>query len=183
MWLVDPSRWVSARSCARVRVRARVRGSAHADAFVCAHATPSFSSSHHSFPHAVRLPPAPPRAGYNDTLSQFDFLLVQMNVSYVDLVLNHWPTSPATPTVDPLCDPAKNATYDAKACRLSTWRAYVEIFSSGKARASGVAGHVLDFIVDGGMCAAAASTRVADASGRRMLCAAPAASDKGREFP
>ena len=77
-----------------------------------------------------------------------------MNVSYVDLVLNHWPTSPATPTVDPLCDPAKNATYDAKACRLSTWRAYVEIFSSGKARAIGVANYGisdLQEIIDAGM--------------------------------
>jgi len=79
--------------------------------------------------------------GYNDTLQQFDFLLEQMNTPYVDLVLNHWPTSPASPTVDPLCDPAKNATYDKKACRLSTWRAYVEIFQSGRAKAIGVANY------------------------------------------
>lgn len=43
-------------------------------------------------------------------------------LTYVDLLLNHWPTSPASPTIDPLCDP-KKATYDAKGCRLSTWRA------------------------------------------------------------
>ena len=92
--------------------------------------------------------------GYNDTLDQFDFLLQQMNVSYVDLLLNHWPTSPATPTVDPLCDPAKNATYDKKACRLSTWKAYVEIFNSGKSRSIGVANYGisdLQEIIDAGM--------------------------------
>ena len=92
--------------------------------------------------------------GYNDTLSQFDFLLEQMNTTYTDLLLNHWPTSPASPTVDPLCDPKKPATYDAKACRLSTWRAYVEIWTSGKSRAIGVANYGisdLQEIIDAGM--------------------------------
>lgn len=56
--------------------------------------------------------------GYNDTLSQFDFLLQQMGLTYVDITLNHWPTSPATPTVDPVCDPAKKTSYDAKKCRI-----------------------------------------------------------------
>jgi len=92
--------------------------------------------------------------GYADTLSQFDFLLEQMNTSYVDLLLNHWPTSPASPTVDPLCDPKQPATYDAKACRLSTWRAYVEIWQSGRSRAIGVANYGisdLQEIIDAGM--------------------------------
>jgi diketogulonate reductase-like aldo/keto reductase len=91
--------------------------------------------------------------GYNDTLQQFDYLLQQMNTPYVDIVLNHWPTSPASPTVDPLCDP-KKATYDAKGCRLSTWRAYVEIFNSKKALAIGVANYNtshLQEIIDAGM--------------------------------
>jgi diketogulonate reductase-like aldo/keto reductase len=78
--------------------------------------------------------------GYNDTLSQFYFLLEQMNVSYVDITLNHWPTSPASPTVDPLCDPDK-PTYDKKGCRLSTWKALVEIWQSGKSLAIGVANY------------------------------------------
>jgi 2,5-diketo-D-gluconate reductase A len=92
--------------------------------------------------------------GFNDTLSQFSVILAQMNTSYVDLLLNHWPTSPASPTIDPLCDPKKPATYDAKACRLSTWRAYVEIWQSGGARAIGVANYAISDIqeiIDAGM--------------------------------
>jgi diketogulonate reductase-like aldo/keto reductase len=78
--------------------------------------------------------------GYNDSLQQFDFLLQQMQTPYCDLLLNHWPTSPASPTVDPLCDP-KKPTYDEKGCRLSTWRAYVDIWKSGKSLAIGVANY------------------------------------------
>ena len=91
--------------------------------------------------------------GFQDTLTQMDFLLQQMNVSYTDLVLNHWPTSPASPTVDPLCDP-KKPTYDEKGCRLSTWRAYVEIWKAGKSLAIGVANYNtshLQEIIDAGM--------------------------------
>ena len=92
--------------------------------------------------------------GYTDTISQFDVLLSQMGVAYTDLVLNHWPTSPASPTVDPLCDPKRNATYDEKGCRLSTWRALVDIWRSGKSRAIGVANYEvshLQEIADAGM--------------------------------
>jgi len=91
--------------------------------------------------------------GYADTLYQFDNLLQQMQTNYTDIVLNHWPTSPASPTVDPLCDP-KKATYDEKGCRLSTWRAYVEIWKSGKSLAIGVANYNtshLQEIIDAGM--------------------------------
>ena len=82
-----------------------------------------------------------------------DFLLQQMQVNYTDLLLNHWPTSPASPTVDPLCDP-KKPTYDAKGCRMSTWRAYVEIWKAGKSKAIGVANYAisdLQEIIDAGM--------------------------------
>ena len=67
---------------------------------------------------------------------------------------NHWPTSPASPTVDPVCDPAKKATYDAKQCRLNTWRALVEIWQSGRSKAIGVANYAisdLQEIIDAGM--------------------------------
>jgi diketogulonate reductase-like aldo/keto reductase len=76
-----------------------------------------------------------------------------MNTPYVDLLLNHWPTSPASPTVDPLCDP-KKPSYDEKGCRLSTWRAYVDIFNSGQSKAIGVANYNqshLQEIIDAGM--------------------------------
>ena len=92
--------------------------------------------------------------GYLDTFSQMQVILQQMNTSYVDLLLNHWPTSTASPTLDAACDPAKPATYDAKTCRLNTWRAYVEIWGNGTARAIGVANYNqthLQEIIDAGM--------------------------------
>ena len=76
-----------------------------------------------------------------------------MDQPYVDLLLNHWPTSPASPTVDPLCDP-KKPTYDEKGCRLSTWRALVQIWQSGKSKAIGVANYAISHlqeIIDAGM--------------------------------
>ena len=92
--------------------------------------------------------------GYQDSIYQFNNLLQQMNVSYVDLLLNHWPTSPASPATDPLCDPEKKSTYDAKGCRLSTWRAYVEFYKNGTALSIGVANYNithLQEIMDAGM--------------------------------
>jgi len=99
----------------------------------------------------MRSPPYPFFTA--DTLSQFDFLINQMDTPYVDLTLNHWPTSPASPTVDPLCDP-KKTTYDAKGCRLSTWSALVAIWKSGKSLAIGVANYGISDIqeiIDAGM--------------------------------
>ena len=55
----------------------------------------------------------------------------------MDLLLIHWPTyepsalSPVEP-IDPACN-TKKATYNAKQCRLNTWRAMVEIFAAGMA--------------------------------------------------
>jgi diketogulonate reductase-like aldo/keto reductase len=84
---------------------------------------------------------------------QTDLILAQMGVSYVDLLLNHWPTSPATYTTDKTCKP--NApTYDAKQCRLNTWRALVEAWQAGQTRAIGVANYNsshLQEIIDAGM--------------------------------
>ena len=59
--------------------------------------------------------------GYNDSLSQFDALLAAGGYSYVDAVLVHWPTSTAA-SVEPSCMNGK-PSFDAKACRLATWRA------------------------------------------------------------
>lgn len=91
--------------------------------------------------------------GYEDTLSQYANILQQMNTPYTDIVLNHWPTSTASPTVDPACDPQK-PTYNEKQCRLNTWRAYVDIFNNGTALSIGVANynssHIQE-IIDAGM--------------------------------
>lgn len=82
--------------------------------------------------------------GYEDTLAQ----VREMNATYgtyVDALLIHWPTSGTqgtvapSPSVDPVCQ-LGNATYDAKQCRLNTWKALVEVWDNGNgyARAIGV---------------------------------------------
>jgi len=57
--------------------------------------------------------------GYDSTLAAFDASLEKLGLDHVDLYLIHWPT------------PAKD-TY------LDTWRAFEEIYASGRARAIGV---------------------------------------------
>jgi diketogulonate reductase-like aldo/keto reductase len=57
--------------------------------------------------------------GYRSTLDAFDASLSRLGVDYVDLYLIHWPV------------PAKG-TY------LDTWRAFEEIYASGRVRAIGV---------------------------------------------
>ena len=85
--------------------------------------------------------------GYNDTLSQFSAILQEMNVTYVDSLLIHWPwpsaskgnvTNNATQSSDPLCNTTAVATYSEAGCRLSTWRAMLAIYQSGAARSIGV---------------------------------------------
>jgi diketogulonate reductase-like aldo/keto reductase len=87
--------------------------------------------------------------GYNDTLVQFAGVLSDMKVDYVDALLIHWPwdskpqgnvSSNVTSSTDPLCNHA-NALYDERLCRLSTWKAMVDIFNSGKARSIGVSNY------------------------------------------
>lgn len=87
--------------------------------------------------------------GYNDTLVQFAGVLSDMQVDYVDALLVHWPwdskpqgnvSSNTTSSTDPLCDHASRM-YDERLCRLSTWKAMVEIFNSGKARSIGVSNY------------------------------------------
>lgn len=55
--------------------------------------------------------------GYEATLKAFDASLKRLGVDYVDLYLMHWPV------------PGK---------RLDTWRAFQEIYTSGRARSIGV---------------------------------------------
>jgi 2,5-diketo-D-gluconate reductase A len=57
--------------------------------------------------------------GYRSTLDAFDRSLTRLGLDYVDLYLIHWPV------------PAKGAYLD-------TWRAFEEIYASGRARAIGV---------------------------------------------
>jgi diketogulonate reductase-like aldo/keto reductase len=83
-------------------------------------------------------------------------------VSYVDALLVHWPTpsqsqgnvsNPDTVSTDRACNQSA-VEYNEKTCRLDTWRAMVEIFNAGGARAIGVSNYnVTHFqeIVDAGL--------------------------------
>lgn len=90
--------------------------------------------------------------GYEDTLAQMADILADMNLTRVELLLVHWPTS-AAPSVEPACN-VSGAAYDAVGCRLATWRAYVELFRRGTARAIGVSNYNashLQEIIDAGL--------------------------------
>jgi diketogulonate reductase-like aldo/keto reductase len=84
--------------------------------------------------------------GYNETKSQAKRILADLDSSYVDLLLIHepfsyWPDPQAAqraPSSDPACDLRSPATYSERGCRLSTWRALVELWHSGAALAIGV---------------------------------------------
>jgi diketogulonate reductase-like aldo/keto reductase len=122
--------------------------------------------------------------GFDDTMSQFSNVLTTMGVSYVDLCLCvrslsprrscprptptiltpfelarfehflrsiHWPQESST-SKDATCNPG--ASQNATECRLNTWRAYVDIFKSGKARAIGISNYdpsQMQEIIDAGM--------------------------------
>jgi diketogulonate reductase-like aldo/keto reductase len=88
--------------------------------------------------------------GYNDTLSQFAAITAAMNTTYLDALLIHWPwpsaskgnvTQNATQSSDPFCNTTALDTYDEKECRLSTWRAMLEIYFAGGAKAIGVSNY------------------------------------------
>ncbi len=87
--------------------------------------------------------------GYNDSLAQFDGILRDLQTPYVDALLVHWPwesaskgnvTNNATVSTDPLCN-RTSAAYSEAGCRLSTWRAVVDIWRSGRALAIGVSNY------------------------------------------
>lgn len=87
--------------------------------------------------------------GYQDALNQFAKIKSDMQVDYVDLLLIHWPVqNPSqgnvshnvTTSSDPFCN-MTSPTYDPTMCRISTWKALVEIFQSGGAKAIGVSNY------------------------------------------
>lgn len=85
--------------------------------------------------------------GYNETLAQAQGILANYSTgSYVDLLLIHWPTNygpcsyhgpEGIPTTDPVCN-TNLPTYSPTGCRLSTWKALVDVWKSGGVRAIGV---------------------------------------------
>lgn len=77
--------------------------------------------------------------GYADIMSQWQVIKANMSITYTDILVVHWPFS-TTRSQEPACnagDPAYNQTF----CRLETWRALVDIWRSGDARAIGVSNY------------------------------------------
>jgi len=100
--------------------------------------------------------------GYNDTLAQFAQAQKDLQTSYVDILLVHWPwdsasqgnvTNNMTTSTDPACNHS-SPVYNEKNCRISTWKAMVKIFQSGGALAIGVSNfnqtHIQE-IIDAGL--------------------------------
>jgi len=83
--------------------------------------------------------------GYDEAAAQLATTLAVTGLGYVDLALVHWPTCGGTCnsppfSKDPVCVFGA-PTYDEKACRLDTYRALVDAFRAGKARAIGVSNY------------------------------------------
>ena len=84
--------------------------------------------------------------GYNETFTQLDKLLTELQLDYVDLLLIHWPGPPAPGSTDPACKTTHITSYDA--CRQSVWKAMEEIYNSSKAHAIGVSNFEKNHIED-----------------------------------
>jgi diketogulonate reductase-like aldo/keto reductase len=87
--------------------------------------------------------------GGAEATEQFHGILQATGLSFVDLLLVHWPSCvpseggsacPNATSSEPVCQ-VGGAAYDAAACRLDTWRALVAIWKSGGARAIGVSNY------------------------------------------
>lgn len=87
--------------------------------------------------------------GYNDTHAEFNQILSDMGITYVDALLVHWPwqskpqgnvTSNTTTSTDPYCN-TSTTLFDPVQCRLNTWKAMTEIFASGRAKSIGVSNY------------------------------------------
>jgi len=90
--------------------------------------------------------------GKQETFDQIQESLRQYNTNYIDLVLIHWPTSSGNSS-DPHCQ-MHSTTYDAKACRLTTWQALLTLWKEKKIRAVGVSNFNtshLQEIIDAGL--------------------------------
>ena len=82
--------------------------------------------------------------GFQDTLDQFASICATQQVTYVDALLNHWPTATAA-SKEPACN-ANDPAYNATVCRLDTWRALVQIFNAGGAKAIGVSNYLVEHL-------------------------------------
>ena len=69
--------------------------------------------------------------------------LQQLQTTYLDLVLIHWPGTPTAPKTAPPCWSAPN---NWTACRKETWLALEEVYRSGLARAIGVSNYEINHL-------------------------------------
>ena len=86
-------------------------------------------------------------AGYNETFTQMDQILGDLQMNYVDLLLIHFPKVEPINT-DPAC---KEDLPSWRGCRQSVWKALEKLFNDGKALAIGVSNfeqkHLEDIIM------------------------------------
>jgi len=79
--------------------------------------------------------------GYGETWNETAIILKTTGLEYIDNLMMHWPSCETGggcgPSSDPLCDWG-SPTYDDRGCRVSTWRALVDIWKAGLARSVGV---------------------------------------------
>ena len=70
--------------------------------------------------------------GYNDTLQQFQKLLIMFNTTYFDLLLIHWPSLPnnrsSNDSSTPYCNSGDPSEYNPTFCRQITWKAMEKIY-------------------------------------------------------
>jgi diketogulonate reductase-like aldo/keto reductase len=88
--------------------------------------------------------------GREDALVQMEKILRDLQTDHVDALLIHWPTRGGS-GLDPLC---YGDFVDPTACRISTWRALLDIFQRGQARSIGVSNFYpeeLQEIIDAGL--------------------------------
>lgn len=87
--------------------------------------------------------------GGAEATEQFETFLRVTGLEYADLLLIHWPSClvseggsscPGTSSSEPVCL-VGGPQYDARACRLDTWRALVDIWKSKGARSIGVSNY------------------------------------------
>jgi diketogulonate reductase-like aldo/keto reductase len=95
-----------------------------------------------------KVGPSHPLGG-NDVKTQFQGILVDMNVTYIDLLLVHWPwfsaskgnvTNNVTVSSTPACNHT-SSQFSEKLCRLDTWQGMLDIFNSGQVRSIGVSNY------------------------------------------
>ena len=72
--------------------------------------------------------------GHVDALVQMETILRDLETDHVDVLLIHWWSTRGGTGLDPLCNPP----VDERACRLSTWRALLQLHELGLAKSIGV---------------------------------------------